>query len=106
MFVGNSKVNAYYPEFNYSNGTAKSNMLLQNSENESGYSASFTFDANADTISGNKMHITPVWFPDGEYTVKYEVYDLWTPAGMLTGTTYAIINIEGSLYDDYYTQRN
>jgi len=106
MFVGNSKVNSYYPEFNYSSAAAKSNMLLQNSENESGYSASFTFDANADTISGNKMHVTPVWFPDGEYTVKYEVYDIWTPAGMLTGTTYAIINIEGSLYDDYYTQRN
>ena len=106
MFAGNAKVNAYYPEFNYSTATNKSNMLLLGAENESGYSASFTFDANADTISGNKMHVTPVWFPDGEYSVKYVVYDIWTPAGMLTTTTYAIINIEGSLYDDYYTQRN
>ena len=106
MFTGNAKVNAYYPEFNYSTGTNKSNMLLLGTENESGYSASFTFDANADTISGNKMHVTPVWFPDGEYSVKYVVYDIWTPAGMLTTTTYAIINIEGSMYDDYYTQRN
>ena len=106
MFAGNAKVNAYYPEFNYSTSAGKSNMLLMGSENESGYSASFTFDANTDTISGNKMHVTPVWFPDGEYSVKYEVYDIWTPAGMLTSNTYAIINIEGSMYDDYYTQRN
>ena len=106
MFAGNAKVNAYYPEFNYSTAAGKSNMLLLGSENESGYSASFTFDSNTDTISGNKMHVTPVWFPDGEYSVKYEVYDIWTPAGMLTSNTYAIINIEGSMYDDYYTQRN
>lgn len=106
MFAGNAKVNAYYPEFNYSTATSKSNMLLLGSENESGYSASFTFDSNTDTISGNKMHVSPVWFPDGEYSVKYEVYDIWTPAGMLTSNTYAIINIEGSMYDDYYTQRN
>ncbi len=106
MFAGNAKVNAYYPEFNYSTATSKSNMLLMGTENESGYSASFTFDSNTDTISGNKMHVTPVWFPDGEYSVKYEVYDIWTPAGMLTSNTYAIINIEGSLYDDYYTQRS
>ena len=106
MFAGNAKVNAYYPEFNYSTATSKSNMLLLGSENESGYSASFTFDSNTDTISGNKMHVSPVWFPDGEYSVKYEVYDIWTPAGMLTSNTYAIINIEGSMYDDYYTQRS
>lgn len=106
MFAGNAKVNAYYPEFNYSISTNKSNALLLEDENESGYTADFTFDNNTDTISGNKMHVTPVWFPDGEYSVKYEVYDIWTPAGMLTANTYAIINIEGSLYDDYYTQRN
>ena len=106
MFAGNAKVNAYYPEFNYSTAANKSNMLLLGTENESGYSAFFTFDSNTDTISGNKMHVTPVWFPDGEYSVKYEVYDIWTPAGMLTSNTYAIINIEGSMYDDYYTQRS
>ena len=106
MFAGNAKVNAYYPEFNYSAATNKSNMLVLENENESGYSAFFTFDCNTDTISNNKMHITPVWFPDGEYSVKYVVYDIWTPAGMLTSNTYAIINIEGSMYDDYYTQRN
>ena len=77
-------------------------MLLRTSENASGYSASYSFAADSNNLNNAKMHKTPVWFPDGEYSVKYEVYDLWTPAGMLTGTTYAIVNIEGSLYDAIY----
>ncbi len=105
MFAGNAKVNAYYPEFNYSTSDTKSNMLLRASENAGGYSASYTFDTDADSISGGKMHKTPIWFPDGDYSVKYEFYDLWTPAGMLTANNYAVIGIEGSMYDDYYTNR-
>jgi len=106
MFAGSAKVNAYYPEFNYSPTVGKSNMLVKTSENPDGYSAYFTFDKNNNTISGRQMHLTPIWYPDGEYSIKYSVYDLWTPAGMLTSTTYAMVGIEGSMYDDYYTQRN
>lgn len=106
MFAGHAKVNAYYPEFGYTSAQDKSSMLRMESENTGGYTAEFTFASNTDTISKNKMHVTPVWFPDGAYSVKYEVYDVWTPSGVLTAGTYAIINIEGSMYDDYYTQRN
>ena len=106
MFAGHAKVNAYYPEFGYTSAQDKSSMLRMESENTGGYKAEFTFASNTDTISKNKMHVTPVWFPDGAYSVKYEVYDVWTPSGVLTAGTYAIINIEGSMYDDYYTQRN
>ena len=96
MVSGSAKVNAYYPEFNYTTDKAKSTML-----DKSG--SSFVFPVNNDTISKGRMHMTPMWFPDGTYAVKYEVYDLWTPAGMLTGTTHADVMIEGSLYDDHYT---
>ncbi len=105
MFTGNAKVNSYYPEFNYSTSANSSNMLLRESEDTDGYSATFTFPADGDSISGGKMHKTPIWFPDGEYSIKYEVYDLWTPSGVLTASTYAIIDIKGSMYDDYYTNR-
>lgn len=108
MYAGNAKVNAYYSEFNYSTAENRSNMLLLTDEDadEDEYTASFTFDSDTDSISGGKMHKTPIWYPDGEYTVKYTVYDLWTPAGILTGNTYALIRINGSMYDDYYTNRN
>ena len=106
MITGSAKVNAYYPEFNYSTSATLSNMLQCVAEYLSSYAAKFNFAVNSDTVSGNRMHKTPVWFPDGEYSVKYEIYDIWTPAGMLTANTYAIINIEGSMYDDYYTNRS
>ncbi len=106
MFAGNAKVNAYYPEFNYTTSAAKSNMLDRMSENPDGYSANYALPIDTDSISGSRMHKTPIWYPDGEYSVKFEVHDLWTPAGVLTATDYAVINIKGSMYDDYYTQRN
>jgi len=106
MFAGNAKVNAYYPEFNYTTSAAKSNMLDRMSENFNGYSANYALPIDTDSISGSRMHKTPIWYPDGEYSIKFEVYDLWTPAGVLTATDYAVINIKGSMYDDYYTQRN
>ncbi|MBQ3258491.1 MAG: hypothetical protein IJA67_13955, partial [Oscillospiraceae bacterium] len=107
MWVGNAKVNAYYSEFNYSTSTDESDMLERISESgTSTYSATFNFNPDANSISGGRMHKTPIWYPDGDYSVKYYVYDLWTPAGMLTGYTYATIGIEGSIYDDYYSQRS
>ena len=75
MYAGNAKVNAYYSEFNYSTAENRSNMLLLADEDadEDEYTAFFTFDSDTDSISGGKMHKTPIWYPDGEYTVKYAV---------------------------------
>ena len=81
-------------------------MLDRMTENPNGYSANFELPIDTDSISGSRMHKTPIWYPDGEYSIKFEVYDLWTPAEVLTATDYAVINIKGSMYDDYYTQRN
>ncbi|NLM60773.1 MAG: hypothetical protein GX193_01680 [Clostridiales bacterium] len=48
------------------------------------------------------MHKTPVWYPDGQYTVFYNIFDIWTPAGELTATEKATIIIDGNMYDDSY----
>ena len=35
--------------------------------------------------------------------MKYEVYDIWTPAGMITAVRNAnTLTIDGTIYDDYY----
>lgn len=107
MWTGNAKVNAYYSEFNYSTNADRSDMLDRISESSgTSYTATFNFNPDANSISGGRLHKTPIWYPDGDYSVKYYVYDLWTPAGMLSGYTYATVRIEGSMYDDYYTQRS
>ena len=49
------------------------------------------------------VHFTPLWYPDGSYTVWVRQSDLWTPAGMLQRQTNTnTITIRGSAYDDWY----
>ena len=96
MVTGDAKVNAYYPEYNYSTATASSDMLELSG-------GKYVFKMNDGSLNGSRYHATPIWFPDGAYSVKYHVYDQWCPAGMLTGYTYAAVTISGSMYDDLYT---
>lgn len=85
--AGTLKVDAFYPEYNYSTLTNKSDRL--------------------ELVSGkyvwSEMHHTPLWFPDKAYSVKYYAYDLWCPGGMLYGYANAYVNIAGDMYDDLYT---
>ena len=94
--AGLLKVDSFYPEHNYSTATNKSDRLeLVNGK--------YVFKSNGSTVSGSRMHTTPLWFPDKAYAVKYYAYDLWCPGGMLYGYTNAYVNIDGDMYDDLYT---
>ena len=83
---------ALFPEFGYlnTNGNYRTLELV---------SSKWQFRQNADY---GRLHFTPLWFPDGPYTVSVVISDLWTPAGMLTRTANAnTITIDGSAYDDW-----
>ncbi|MDE6640463.1 MAG: hypothetical protein K2K63_08065 [Acetatifactor sp.] len=89
-----------FPEFQYSNYL----RLLQRVS--SGRSAKFTFRANEFSTYGRAAHFTPVWFPDNtNYVVYTQVWDAWTPDGMLSVNLNDYITIHGSLFDDWYTNR-
>lgn len=90
---------SYFPEFKY--GTYW--RLLE----RSGYgSVSFTFKDNEFSTYNRKVHFTPIWYPDGSaYTVYTYIIDAWTPAGMLSVNVNDSIQIQGSLYDDWYSRR-
>ncbi len=106
MYTGHAKATARYPEFNYSTGaSATDDLHLLTESTSGGYAADLVFKSNPYSVRGNRMHFTPMWFPDGEYKVNYDCFDIWTPAGMLTGTTGSKVIIDGSMYDDHYTQR-
>jgi len=52
------------------------------------------------------VHFTPLWYPDGSYTVKVFKSDCWTPSGMMTAASVTnTITISGSAYDDWYVAR-
>ena len=89
-----------FPEFQYTTYL----RLLQRVS--SGRSAKFTFRANEFSTYGRTAHFTPVWFPDNtNYVVYTQVWDTWTPDGMLSVNLNDYITIHGSLFDDWYTNR-
>lgn len=89
---------ATFPEFSYQAATGKYRTLQS-------ISGTFQFQINP-YADGRRLHYTPLWFPNGNYTVSCYLYDYWTPAGMLSARINSnAININGSAYDDHYIGR-
>lgn len=89
-----------FPEFQYQ---AYSRLLERFS---SGRNAKFRFKPNEFSTTGRNVHFLPVWFPDGKrFTVCTQVWDTWTPNGMLSVNVDDYVSVQGSVFDDYYTSR-
>lgn len=89
-----------FPEFQYQEYL----RLLERSAG--GRNARFTFKPNEFSTYDRKVHFTPLWFPDHtQYTTYTQVWDTWTPDGMLSVNVSDAVSIDGSLYDDWYTNR-
>ncbi|MEA1975435.1 MAG: hypothetical protein U9N10_07795, partial [Bacillota bacterium] len=84
---------SYFPEFNYQNYW----RLLDRTS-----SGNFEFKKNKYSTYNNRVHFTPLWFPDEKYTVYLEVIDMWTPDGMLRINLDNYVNIDGNLYEDWH----
>ncbi len=84
---------AFFPEYGYLHG-ADQYRTLELSSNV------WRFRQNG---SYGYVHFTPLWYPDGSYTVSVRQSDLWTPAGMIQkqSNTNTVV-ISGSAYDDWY----
>lgn len=95
--------NAYLPEFRYKNNDKRYRTLEDTEPNV------LKFPQNENTITNKgikdyqRVHFTPLWYPDGDYVVKTYIYDLWTPVGMMSITgDVNQLRIEGDMYDDWY----
>ena len=86
----------YFPEFDYKDYW----RLLERTS--PGYSAIFQFKQNEYSTYNRRTHFTPVWFPDGNYTVYTEIYDAWTPAGMLKLHLKDTLTIQDNLFSDWH----
>ena len=87
---------SYFPEFNYTTYWRLLDRL------SSGKTARFQFAENIYSTYKQRVHFSPVWFPDGSYTVNTHVMDIWTPAGMLCANLTDSVTISGSLYNDWH----
>nr|WP_313529435.1 hypothetical protein [Anaerotignum sp.] len=89
-----------FPEFQY-----KSYLRLLE-KISGGRNSHFTFKVNEFSTLARKVHFLPVWFPDrAKYTIYTQVWDTWTPDGMLSINLSDSLLIDGSLFDDWYTNR-
>ena len=89
-----------FPEFQYKTYL----RLLERTSG--GRNPKFTFKVNEFSTLNRKVHFSPVWFPDrAQYTIYTQVWDTWTPDGMLSVNVNDTVSIDGSLFDDWYTNR-
>lgn len=70
--TGSQTANVLFPEFNYNrHSTTLYNRLLEKS------GGSFVFRKNKYSTYNDRVHFTPIWFPDRKnYTVYVEVFDV------------------------------
>ena len=96
--TGSQTANVLFPEFNYNrHSTTLYNRLLEKS------GGSFVFKKNKYSTYNDRVHFTPIWFPDRKnYAVYVEVFDVWCPAGQLSVRLTDQIFINGNVYDDWH----
>lgn len=87
---------SYFPEFKYETYWRQLECL------SSGSTAQFQFRKNIYSTYNQRTHFSPVWFPDGSYTINTHMMDVWTPDGMLCMNLTDSVTIRGSLYDDWH----
>lgn len=91
---------SYFSEFKYQTYW----RLL--SHRQSGLNSYFQFKQNPYSTYNRNVHFSPVWYPDSsDYTVYTRIIDAWTPAGMLSVNVNDSVEIDGSLFDDWFTKR-
>ncbi len=90
---------ALLPEYGYLFEDGKAITLKKTTGEAYSY---FEFPAFRDY---GKVHFTPLWFPDGSYTVSVCQTDCWTPAGMISLSLPKTVTISGNAYDDWYAGR-
>lgn len=83
----------YFPEFHYD--------IYWRLLDTRGY-GEFAFKENKYSTYNSRVHFTPLWFPDGRYSVYSEIIDMWTPDGMLRVNLNDDVTIDGDLYMDWH----
>jgi len=84
-----------FPEFGYKTY----DRLLE--ATRSGYYSEWEFKQNKYSMTKQRVHFTPLWYPDGTYKTYMICFDSWTPEGQLVAQDTFDFEIEGNAYDDW-----
>lgn len=86
----------YFPEFGYETYWRLLDRI------RTGLSATLQFQQNVYSTYQNRTHFTPIWYPNGQYTVSTWLLDVWTPSGMMSTSLTGSLTISGNLWDDWH----
>lgn len=106
--VGTQMVWVRSPESAYGQLSAWQNVrdsLTVKTGAAGGMSAAWQLAVNPHSVTGGRLHYTPLWFPDGEYTAWAQAFYAWTPVGQLYEHKTDTLTIEGDMYDRITTVR-
>lgn len=84
---------SYFPEFGYETYWRLLELMG---------SGRFEFQKNVYSTYNNRTHFSPIWMPDGAYTVNTWIIDGWTPDGMLSANLTDNLTIKGNLWQDWH----
>ena len=93
------RVYATFPEFKYS--VSKSNYRTLEYVNNK-----WCFEENCYADENDRLHFTPLWYPNGRYNVSVTATEVWTPSGMIEAKRNSnTITITDAAYDDWFVGR-
>lgn len=87
---------SYFPEFRYETYWRLLDRV------QSGYGARFEFKQNKYSTYKRRTHFSPIWMPDGAYTVYTWQMDSWTPSGMLCANLNDSVTVRDNLWSDWH----
>jgi len=87
---------SYFPEFGYNTYWRLHDRVA------SGYNATLELKQNKYSTYNRRVHFTPVWFPDADYTTYTWLIDAWTPVGMLSMNLNDYVDVRKSVFDDWH----
>lgn len=106
--VGTQMVWVRYPESAYGQLSAWQNVrdsLEVKTGAAGGMNAAWQLAVNPHSVSGSRLHYTPLWYPDGTYTAWAQGFYAWTPLGQLYDYKTDALTISGDMYDRITTVR-
>ena len=87
---------ATFPEFQYAMAKDRFRTLEK-------VDGTWMFVQNHYADNDERLHFTPLWYPNGDYTVSVAATEVWTPAGMISSARNSdTIRIVDADYDDWY----
>jgi hypothetical protein len=99
--VGPQMVYLFYPEIAYGKSpfTNYADSLEILSGEKGAHSSRWHYAVSPFSLTGSRLHYTPLWTPDGPYSIMAQSFYAWSPVGQMYEFKSESVTIEGDMYD-------